>query len=808
MKHSKRILAAFSAIAILLAAGCTKEEEENFSFSVTNEKGTAVSGTQVFTYGESKDYPFTATEVSRTVFETPEGWSAQMVQAEKVIRITSPDPKNEKLEENGIVKITASSYQGKTIVVDINVSVKDSEVLFTLDGVKEGVAVRYSETVELQATASNVAKVQTTAPKGWKVAYDETSAKLSITAPGFKDSDYDVEGKVTVSPLSARGNAGTQLSFDVYILTTDPVLVLDNNNLDRVVHGSTTVLNSVEYANIDSIEKTSVPEGWNVEFEKGTESVKVTVTAPAVGSGKYVGAGEIVLGLTSPAGEQAESKITVSMKGINTAADFIDFADAYTKNEDCSKYIDNEEYILNSDIDITDTPRALYVNRNFGYTFNGDGHTITYKIKAETGDAGLFQTVEGTGVIKNLNIAGTLEITDKTDRAAGVASYSIGATFENITSTVKYSQEGGSRGLFLGGIVADETRLGTYRNCHNKGEFNVNAMQFLGGLIADVWDNPGSKMYDCSNEADFNINMNGINMGNSWFGGLIGKSDGSDFSIYRSYNKGNFKLDFGGARTNLAGVGGIAGFGCGYYEDCYNEGNITDVNKDDISGSARIGGLVGCVKNAKGYMLKATNCYNKGNITALGAGVGGLIGIVRDGPADAMVLKNCRNEGKVDCRSEISAVQSFGGLIGTVYNYLDMIDCTNSADVMGYTSMGGAGLVGRAADNLTVTNCTNTGNVYVGAHSDAINNFPLAAGLVVGVYPATTITKSKNTGNIYAMVIKEGCASKTYVSDRLLSGNADNSTVDDETIKNSEGAVITLIMKDGWKDTFPEGWPK
>ena len=122
--------------------------------------------------------------------------------------------------------------------------------------------------------------------------------------------------------------------------------------------------------------------------------------------------------------------------------------------------------------------------------------------------------------------------------------------------------------------------------------------------------------------------------------------------------------------------------------------------------------------------------------------------------------------------------------------------------------MGGAGPVARAADNLTVTNCTNTGNVYVGAHSDAINNFPLAAGLVVGIYPATTITKSKNTGNIYAMVIKEGCASKTYVSDRLLSGNADNSTVDDETIKNSEGAVITLIMKDGWKDTFPEGWPK
>lgn len=808
MKRPNTVIAAVATAAVLLAASCTKEEKENFTFSVSDSGGNAVSGIQEFSYGESRDWQFSATEVSKITLDTPEGWDARVIQAEKAVRITAPGPRDKDLEENGTVRITATSYQASTITVSIDVAVKDNTISFSLEGAEEGLEVKYSETVTLQASVSNVAGIRYTAPKGWTVAYDEATAKVGITAPGFNDTDIETEGSITITPESARGNAGSPVSFNVRILASAPVLVLDMEGLERVPHSSTNVLKSTECVNLCQIEMQSAPEGWTVNASLQGETAEISVTSPAIGAERYTGAGDITLQLVSETGEMSELSVPVSMLGINDASDFLAFADAYTNDEDCSRYIDDGQYILNSDIDISHDSRALYVNRNFSGTFNGDGHTITYRIKAETGDAGLFQTVLGDGTVKNLKIAGTLEITDKTDRAAGIASYSTGGTFENIVSTVAYIEEGGSRGMMLGGIVADETRQGTYRNCHNRGKFTVNALQFLGGLIADVWDNPGSQMYDCSNEADMEIDMLGINMGNSWFGGLIGKSDGSDFQIYRSFNKGNITLDFGGSKTNLAGVGGIAGFACGYYEDCYNEGDITDINKDDFSGSARIGGLAGCVQNAQGYMLKANNCYNTGDITALGEGVGGLIGIVRDGPEGAMSLTGCHNEGKVDCRSGISSVQSFGGLIGTVYNCLEMNNCTNRGDVMGYTSVGGAGLIGRGADNITVSGCTNTGNVYVGAHSDAIGNYPLAAGLVAGIYPTITITNSSNTGNIFAMVQKEGCASRTFVSDRILSGNSDASSVDEATVSASESASVTLILKDSWTDTFPAEWTK
>jgi len=795
-------------IILLTGISCSKEENENFTFSVSGENGGALSGTQVLSYDQTKLYPVTFSDVSKVVFETPEGWSAQMLASEKKIKITSPSADAVKADEKGTVKVTATSYNSKKITVSIDVQVKDADISFALDGLESELKVKYAQTLEFTATAANVWSIDYTAPKGWEVSFDQSTMKLKITAPGIKNTEAEKDGSVTIVPKSKKGNKGQQISFNVSILASMPVLSFGENKLERVAHSSENVLTSTEYANVQTIEVKSFPKGWTVEARTSLADAKLVVKAPAIGASDYSGSGKIVLSVLSDTQEQASAEVTVSLLGINDAADFLAFADAYTKGTDCSSWTDAGQIVLNADVDITNSPKSLYVNRDFSGVFNGDGHTVKYKITATSGDAGLFQTLEKDATIKNLTLAGSFDITDGVSCAGGLTSYSKGASFENIVTKVTYKETGSGRGGMLGGLVGDETNTGKYVNCHNRGKMSVVAVQFLGGLISDVWDNFGAEMYDSSNEADIEIIMNGIKMGNSWFGGLIGKSDGSGFKIYRSFNSGNITFDFGGKNSNLAGLGGLAGYASGYYEDCYNLGNITDVNKDDITGSARIGGLAGCVVKAKGLMLEAVRCYNKGKVTAMGEGVGGLIGIIKDGDKGTMKLTGCYNEGIVDCRNPKSSVQSFGGIVGTVYNYLEMKDCSNSALVMGYTSVGGAGLIGRGADHVTISGCSNSGNVYVGAHSDAIGNYPLAAGLVCGVYPTTTITNSKNTGKIFAMVQKEACASKTFVSDRILSGASDDSSVDADTEKNSASSVVTLILKGSWTDTMPVSWVK
>ena len=323
-----------------------------------------------------------------------------------------------------------------------------------------------------------------------------------------------------------------------------------------------------------------------------------------------------------------------------------------------------------------------------------------------------------------------------------------------------------------------------------------------------MWDNDGLEIYDCSNESDVTISTNKIGLGNAWFGGILGKSDGAGVKMYRTYNTGNIKADFGGGKTNFAGLGGIAGYACGYYEDCYNAGDIIFTNGADKKGNGNVGGLAGAVRVAKGKMLVAKNCYNKGTVKAIGDAVGGFIGLIRDGGEGSMKLTGCRNEGTVDCRSEVAYSASFGGLMGTVYNSLEMTDCHNKGKVMGYTTQGGAGLIGRGADNIVITKCTNSANVYVGSHASVKADKPYAAGLVCGFYPTIQIKESANTGDVFAMVRGEGYVSNVFTSVQLNTGNTDASTVDEATVNASKASKVTIILPEKWTDTLPEEWTK
>ena len=87
---------------------------------------------------------------------------------------------------------------------------------------------------------------------------------------------------ITVTPVSKRGTLGSPVSFSVQVLASAPVLKFEADRLERVAHGSTSTMKSVEYANIDKVTITNVPAGWNVDLQKGRDNeATLTVTAPS-----------------------------------------------------------------------------------------------------------------------------------------------------------------------------------------------------------------------------------------------------------------------------------------------------------------------------------------------------------------------------------------------------------------------------------------------------------------------------------------------------------------------------------------------
>lgn len=418
------------SLALAMAVGCDKEVEEAFTFDINGDAGTELGGTQTFFYDEARAFPVSSEGVSKVEFTTPAGWDAYFAATEKKIHISSPAGDNTSAAENGVVKIDVTSYDRRTLTRSINVSVTDASVEFTLDGVAEGLNMKYAQTMNIPASLSNVWSIESTAPKGWTVVFDREGCKVDITAPALKDETAEHEGTITVTPVSKRGTLGSPVSFSVQVLASAPVLKFDADRLERVAHGSTSTMKSVEYANIDKVTITDVPAGWNVDLQKGDNEATLTVTAPSATAEGFTGSGTVRFDLTSDTGETGELELPVSMLGINDADDFLAFAEAYMKGGDCSLWKDGGEVIVNSDIDLTGTPKSLYVNAGFSGVFNGANHTITYRIESNSGDAGIFQTVKGDGTVKNLKIAGTFNITDGNDRAGGIAAYSNGATFE------------------------------------------------------------------------------------------------------------------------------------------------------------------------------------------------------------------------------------------------------------------------------------------------------------------------------------------------------------------------------------------
>lgn len=150
-------------------------------------------------------------------------------------------------------------------------------------------------------------------------------------------------------------------------------------------------------------------------------------------------------------------------------------------------------YTLTKDIIVTE-PYAS----DFSGTFDGDGHTVTLDITASTAYVGLFKTLSGGAVVKNVKVDGTVS---GTEGVAGIAAQANGATISGCINCAIIS----ATGRYVGGIVG-KLRGGTVENCYNTGAISSSRDRKgvnLGG-IAGYIDSNGS-VKNCYNSGTTSV---------------------------------------------------------------------------------------------------------------------------------------------------------------------------------------------------------------------------------------------------------------------------------------------------------------
>lgn len=253
----------------------------------------------------------------------------------------------------------------------------------------------------------------------------------------------------------------------------------------------------------------------------------------------------------TPASQMARSGGAAPMLAAAGAVQDIGTAEAFAAMEP------DGNYQLTADITVT----APYGNDITGFTgftgtFDGNGHTVTLDITAKTNYVGLFKTLAGGAVVKNVITAGSVTTTGK-KCVAGIAGYA--------TDNVKIE------------------------NCKNTASITGN--KNVGGILGEAYNNEESisvGIKNCANEG-------AVNGTGSAVGGIVGKMEGQN-SIIDCYNRGNIT-----GFNNYAGiVGQSTGALVATIKNCYSVGAVTAYGASTNAGYALIGG-------GKNYAL--TNCY-------------------------------------------------------------------------------------------------------------------------------------------------------------------------------------------------------
>lgn len=184
-----------------------------------------------------------------------------------------------------------------------------------------------------------------------------------------------------------------------------------------------------------------------------------------------------------------------------------------------------------------------------------------------------------------------------------------------------------------------------------------------------------------------------------------------------------------GSVLGKEGLGGLVGLSRGVIENCY--ALVT------VSGTSRVGGLVGKSSGAFWGIGRVSNCYTRGSVSG-SSHVGGLIGECDWGAVTNDCCSTC----------DVTGGDYSGGLVGNTEDDCGPIEgCYATGTVSGGRDVGG--LAGRIFGTI-VNKCFATGDVSASSYS---------AGGLVG-QNSGTIRYSYATGNVLGTICVGGLAGR------------------------------------------------
>ena len=288
----------------------------------------------------------------------------------------------------------------------------------------------------------------------------------------------------------------------------------------------------------------------------------------------------------------------------------------------------------------------------FSGTFDGKGHTIEdMSANVTSGYAGLFGNVRG--MVKNVQVTGSVMASGKVRAVGGIVGYSAGGTVQNCLSKVNISAS--QVNCPVGGVVGessnkpnDNTASSTVNLCWNEGTV-TGGSDSTGGIVGK---NSKGTVTNCANFGEVK--------GSSTAGGIVGRG-----AVANSYNLG----DVTGAESGTYGISSRAAtnsyYLCKlngaveqkYIKDSSSEAqNITATTEDNktvykVDGTELVELLNKNRSTYTEWINKQAAPYNPVHITRLDGsfepGVEGVITLVYDpnGGEGAAVTEQQRVEG-------------------------------------------------------------------------------------------------------------------------------------------------------------------
>lgn len=264
------------------------------------------------------------------------------------------------------------------------------------------------------------------------------------------------------------------------------------------------------------------------------------------------------------------------------------------------------------------------------------------------------------------------------------------------------------------------------------------------------WVDPSKSFRGNYDGNGFKISNMYINLSDGSWLGLFGSTEGC---MLKNINLINFQIEseeggIGGLTgisyndtcSNINAEGSIKGYSqmglmVGFFEgynitDCHTKGEITSTgsgyngglvgmcNADSImncSAEANISSYAYCTGGLIGQCIDSEiieNCYATANISVTGGySFGGFIGSAST-VNRSQTISNSYSKGLVNVQTD-SASERTGGFIGSMSGYspdfIDVINCFSTVDVIGNSRVGG--FIGRPYQYANIENCYSTGKV-------------------------------------------------------------------------------------------------